>query len=104
VVDRSGARAGRRSAERYEDLITDSLRECYRVLKPGRWLSLVFSNSSGEMWALVQRAIHTARFQLEHVSLLDKGQRSVKGLASGFENTVTYDLILSMHKTATASE
>lgn len=98
VVDRSGKTEARRSAERYEKLIADSLRECYRVLKPGRWLSLVFSNSSGEMWALVQRAIHAAGFQLEHVSLLDKGQRSVKGLASGFENTVTYDLILSMVK------
>lgn len=98
VVDRSGKTATRRSAERYEVLITDSLRECHRVLKPGRWLSLVFSNSSGEMWALVQRAIHAAGFRLEHVSLLDKGQRSVKGLASGFENTVTYDLILSMVK------
>jgi DNA modification methylase len=103
VVDRSGDPGSRRSAERYESLITDSLRECHRVLKPGRWLSLVFSNSSGEMWALVQRAIHAAGFQLEHVSLLDKGQRSVKGLASGFENTVTYDLILSMRKAPTAS-
>lgn len=104
VVDRSGDRDSRRSAERYEELITSSLRECCRVLKPGRWLSLVFSNSSGEMWALVQRAIHAAGFQLEHVSLLDKGQRSVKGLASGFENTVTYDLILSMRKAANPTQ
>lgn len=104
VVDRSGDPASRRSADRYEELITDGLRECYRVLKPGRWLSLVFSNSSGEMWSLVQRAIHAVGFQLEHLSLLDKGQRSVKGLASGFENTVTYDLILSMRKVANASQ
>lgn len=103
VVDRSGVTGERRSAERYEELITDSLRECHRVLKPGRWLSLVFSNSSGQMWSLVQRAVHAAGFQLEHVSLLDKGQRSVKGLASGFENTVTYDLILSMVKAPDSS-
>lgn len=104
VVDRSGNPESRRSANRYEELITDGLRECYRVLKPGRWLSLIFSSSSGEMWALVQRAIHAAGFQLEHVSLLDKGQRSVKGLASGFENTVTCDLILSMRKAADAGK
>jgi DNA modification methylase len=98
VVDRSGNGKKRRTTERYETLITDSLHECHRVLKAGGWLSLIFSNSSGEMWALVQRAIHDAGFSLETISILDKGQRSVKGLASGFENVVTFDLILSMRK------
>ena len=98
VVDRSGNGETRRTAERYERLITDSLREAHRVLKPGGWLSLVFSNSSGEMWALVQRAVQAAGFVLEDVAILNKGQRSVKGLASGFENVVTVDLILSMRK------
>lgn len=98
VVDRSGNGPHRRTAERYEALMTDSLREARRVLKPGGWLSLVFSNSSGEMWALVQRAVLAAGFVLEDVAILNKGQRSVKGLASGFENVVTVDLILSMRK------
>ncbi len=98
VVDRSGNGKGRRTAERYERLMTDSLREANRVLKPGGHLSLVFSNSSGEMWALVQRAVSDAGFALEDVTILNKGQRSVKGLASGFENVVTVDLILSMRK------
>lgn len=78
----------------------DSLREAFRVLKPGGWLSLVFSNSSGEMWALVQRVVQAAGFVLQDVAILNKGQRSVKGLASGFENVVTVDLILSMCKTS----
>jgi hypothetical protein len=50
------------------------------------------------MWTLVQRAIHSAGLVLEHVTLLDKGQRSVKGLTSGFESVVTSDLILTMRK------
>jgi adenine-specific DNA methylase len=100
VVDRSGNGKTRRTAERYERLITDSLKEAHRVLVPGGWLSLVFSNSTGGMWALVQRAVNAAGFSLEEVSTLDKGQRSVKGLASGFENVVTVDLILSMRKAA----
>lgn len=98
VVDRSGGEGKKRSAERYEQLIVDALKECNRVLKDDGWLSLVFSNSSGEMWLLVQRTIHAAGFVLEHVTLLDKGQRSVKGLASGFEGVVTSDLILTMRK------
>ena len=100
VVDRSGNGKKRRTAQRYERLITDALKEANRVLKPNGWLSLVFSNSSGEMWALVQRAVSAAAFVLEDVAILNKGQRSVKGLASGFENVVTVDLILSMRKTS----
>ena len=98
VVDRSGQGRTKRSAERYEQLIVESLKECHRVLKDKGWLSLVFSNSKGAMWLLVQRAIHAAGFVLEHVTRLDKGQRSVKGLASGFEGVVTSDLILTMRK------
>lgn len=100
VVDRSGNGTARRTSERYERLITESLKEAHRVLAPGGWLSLVFSNSTGTMWALVQRAFTAAGFTLQEVSTLDKGQRSVKGLASGFENVVTSDLILSMRKTS----
>lgn len=98
VVDRCGNGAQRRTAERYEQLITSSLVEGRRVLKDGGWLSIVFSNSSGKMWALLQRSVAEAGFELDAVTLLDKGQRSVKGLASGFENVVTMDLVLSMQK------
>lgn len=100
VVDRSGNGTQRRTTERYERLITDALRECHRVLKAGRRLSLVFSNSDGRIWALVQRSVREAGFVFEPdgIALLDKGQRSVKGLASGFENVVTVDLILTMRK------
>jgi 16S rRNA G966 N2-methylase RsmD len=102
VVDRSANGTTKRSAARYEQLIVDALRECHRVLKDDGWLSLVFSNSSGDAWLLVQRAIHAAGLVLEHVTLLDKGQRSVKGLASGFEGVVTSDLILTMRKATEA--
>jgi 16S rRNA G966 N2-methylase RsmD len=97
VVDRSRGKKSR-GAERYEDLIVGSLREAARLLRPDGWLSIVFSNSNGEMWALMQRAIRKAGFSLGEVTLLSKGQRSVKGLASGFENVVTADLVLSLRK------
>jgi DNA modification methylase len=99
VVDRSRGEKTR-GAERYERLISDSICEAYRVLRPAGWLSIVFSNSNGEMWALLQRSIRRAGFTLGEVTLLSKGQRSVKGLTSGFENVVTVDLIISMQKVA----
>jgi 16S rRNA G966 N2-methylase RsmD len=96
VVDRS--RGGKRTAIRYESLLTAALSECNRVVKPGGRVSMVFGNSSGSMWALVQRAIRSSGLVIlpEELVVLNKGQRSVKGLASGFEDVATLDLIITM--------
>lgn len=87
-----------RTADRYERMMTDALRECLRVVKPGGFITLLFGNSSGKVWQLLQRSIATAGLEVvpELIAVLDKGQRSVKGLASGFENTATLDLMLTM--------
>lgn len=86
--------------ERYEALLRDAFHEVYRVLKPGKYMSVVFGNSRGKIWGLVQRAIRAAGFKATpvHVAILDKGQRSVKGLNSGTEGVVTVDLILTVQK------
>ncbi|WP_207947682.1 DNA methyltransferase [Occultella glacieicola] len=96
VIDRSTGT--KRSAGRYEQLLTDALRECRRILKPGGRVSMVFGNSSGKVWALVQRAVAAAGLKIEpeRIVILNKGQRSVKGLASGFEHVATLDLVLTM--------
>ena len=72
------------------------------MLKPGRCMSVVFGNSSGRIWGLVQRSLRDAGFKASplHVAMLDKGQRSVKGLNSGSEGVVTVDLIVTMQKPA----
>lgn len=99
VVDRTNT-DGRlyRDANRYERMLTEALSECRRVLKPDGYMSMVFGNSSGAVWSLVQRAVAAAGFRIvpELIASLDKGQRSVKGLASGFEHVVTVDLVLTM--------
>jgi len=88
------------AAERYEALLRSSFAEAFRILKPGRYMSVVFGNSSGRIWGLVQRAVRDAGFKSApvHVAILDKGQRSVKGLNSGSESVVTVDLILTLQK------
>ena len=88
------------SEERYEELLRGAFSEAFRVLKPGRYMSVVFGNSSGRIWGLVQRALRDAGFKASpaHVAILDKGQRSVKGLNSGSEGVVTVDLIVTVQK------
>ena len=99
VVHTTGKRR-KGSGERYEELLRNAFSEAFRVLKPSRYMSVVFGNSSGRVWGLVQRALRDAGFKASpaHVAILDKGQRSVKGLNSGSEGVVTVDLILTVQK------
>lgn len=99
VVHTTGKRK-KGAEERYENLLKRSFAEAFRVLKHGRYMSVVFGNSSGRIWGLVQRALRDAGFKAApvHVAILDKGQRSVKGLNSGSEGVVTVDLIVTVQK------
>ena len=101
VVHTTGKRKNG-AEERYEKLLRKSFEEAWRVLKPGKYMSVVFGNSSGRIWGLVQRALRDAGFKATpvHVAILDKGQRSVKGLNSGSEGVVTVDLIMTVQKPA----
>jgi hypothetical protein len=103
VVHTTGKRK-KGASERYEALLRSAFAEAFRVLKPGRYMSVVFGNSSGQIWGLVQRSMRGAGFKAApaHVAILDKGQRSVKGLNSGSEGVVTVDLVLTVQKPATA--
>jgi 16S rRNA G966 N2-methylase RsmD len=94
------------AAERYEALLRGAFDETFRVLKPARHMSVVFGNSNGAIWALVQRALRDAGFDTVpiHVAILDKGQRSVKGLNSGSEGVVTVDLVLTVRKPGIGEE
>lgn len=99
VVHTTGKRKNG-AKERYESLLRDAFKEAWRVLKPGKYMSVVFGNSSGRIWGLVQRALRDAGFKETpaHVAILDKGQRSVKGLNSGSEGVVTVDLVMTVQK------
>ena len=46
--------------------------EYYRVLKPGRWMTVVFSNSKAAVWNAIQVALQQAGFVVAEVTALDK--------------------------------
>jgi DNA modification methylase len=85
-----------KTAEHYKELMTRSLREIHRVLKPGRWLSIVFHNSSASVWNVLQEAIDLAGFEVDNTQTLDKKHGTFKQFVS--DNTVGYDIILSCQK------
>lgn len=88
------------ASERYESILKGAFAEAFRILKPGKYMSVVFGNSNGAIWSLVQNALCDAGFGMvpTHVAILDKGQRSVKGLNSGSEGVVTVDLVVTVQK------
>jgi 16S rRNA G966 N2-methylase RsmD len=80
----------------YRGLMTQALSEMRRVLKPGRWLTLVFHNSSADVWSAIQAALRGSDFQIEKTQTLDKRHGTFKQFVS--ENAVGYDLMIHCQK------
>ncbi len=64
--------------EEYERLLTLAFRENFRILKPGRFMTVVFHSAKGEIWNALRRSILNAGFQIVDTSILDKTQTSFK--------------------------
>jgi DNA modification methylase len=80
----------------YQRLMEECFREYYRVLKPGRWMTVEFSNSQACVWNAIQGAIQRAGFIIANVSILDKQQGSFKAVTS--TTAVKQDLVISAYK------
>lgn len=101
VVNKSlGADEGGKNLDAYRDLLTQSLREIRRVLKPERWASVVFHNSSAAVWEAVRSACIDAGFTLGSAVMFDKRHKSFKGLKGALagESVVNYDVVLNLEK------
>jgi len=84
----------------YARLMTESFAEMYRVLKPGRWASVVFHNSDDRIWQVILDAAETAGFELAEINSFDKAQLSFKGKrgARGIERVTNKDIVLNLRK------
>lgn len=83
----------------YAALMETAIREFHRVLKPGRWMTVEFSNSSNEVWQAIQIALSRAGFVVADTRIFDKEQHSYRQVTA--ENAVKRDLIISAYKPAT---
>ena len=80
----------------YQTLMTESFTEFYRVLKPGRWITVEFHNSLNAVWNAIQEAIQVAGFVIADVRTLDKKQGTFKQMTS--VAAVKQDLVISAYK------
>lgn len=84
----------------YQSLMTLSFQQMQRVLKPGRWASVVFHNSDDQIWQAILNAAESADFELADINAFDKVQLSFKGVRGqkGLERVTNQDIVLNLLK------
>ena len=81
----------------YQELMTQCLSSYYRVLKPGRWITVEFHNSKNAVWNSIQEALGRAGFIIADVRTLDKKQGSFNQV-KGASQAIKQDLVISAYK------
>lgn len=80
----------------YQRLMEQCFCEYFKVLKPGRWITVEFHNSKNSVWNSIQEALLRAGFVVCDVRTLDKQQSSFKQTTS--VAAVKQDLVISAYK------
>ena len=80
----------------YQRLMTGCFAEYQRVLKPGRWITIVFHNSRNSVWNGIQEALLVAGFVVADVRVLDKKQGTFNQVLA--QGSVKKDLVISAYK------
>lgn len=80
----------------YARLMKESFAQMHRVLKPQRYLTMVFHNSQKAVWDVIQVGLKEAGFENVGINVLDKQQMSFKALTA--EAAVGYDVLLTCYK------
>ncbi|MDR2170434.1 MAG: type I restriction enzyme HsdR N-terminal domain-containing protein [Planctomycetaceae bacterium] len=87
-----------KSKEEYKQLIAQSIKEMYRVLKFDRWLSFVFAHKDPEFWDLIIVTAESCGFEYVGAVSQKNGQTSFKKRQRPW-NTLSGQLIINFRKT-----
>src|SRR5690606_21511170 len=80
----------------YYELMTACFSEVFRILRPGRWMTVEFSNTKAAVWNSIQAALTEAGFVVANVAALDKEQLGFKAVTT--PTAVKQDLVISAYK------
>ncbi len=80
----------------YGALMLSAFKDYYRVLKPGKWMTVEFSNTKASVWNAIQTAIQGAGFIISSVSAFDKVHGGIKSMR--YTTSVKEDLIITCYK------
>ena len=74
----------------YQELMTQCFTEYCRVLKPGRWMTVVFHNSSNAVWNAIQEAMLAGGFVVAEQRAWDKHEQTLELRALLDQNFLAY--------------
>jgi DNA modification methylase len=89
-------RTQKKSTFEYQSIIQLSIKEFFRILKPGKWMTVEFSNTSAAVWNSIQVAIQNSGFIVSNIAALDKKQGSYNAVMNA--TSVKQDLVISCYK------
>ena len=92
IVDK----AKKKGLPEYQELMRQCFAEYHRVLKAGRWITIVFHNSRNSVWNAIQEALESVGFVVADVRAMDKQQGSYRQVTSSASKQ---DLVISAYKT-----
>lgn len=85
-----------KSLSDYGSLMSECFSEFFRILKPGKWMTVEFSNTSASVWRTIQNSLINAGFVVANVSALNKGQGGMRAVTT--KTAVNQDLAISCFK------
>ncbi len=80
----------------YQSLMHSCFKECFRILKPNKWMTVEFSNTSAAVWNTIKNSIQLSGFVISNISSLNKKQGSFKAVNT--PTAVKQDLIITCYK------
>jgi DNA modification methylase len=80
----------------YRSLMLRAFQQLSLKLKPGRWITVEFHNSSAAVWNAIQDSLAKAGFIVAQVAILDKGQGTYKQQTA--PGAVKNDLVINAYK------
>jgi len=80
----------------YRQLMSGCFKEAFRILKPGRWMTVEFSNTQAAVWNGIQTSLQEAGFVVANVAALEKSHKGYRAVTT--TTAVKQDLVISAYK------
>ncbi|MCK5718973.1 MAG: hypothetical protein KAH84_03365 [Thiomargarita sp.] len=80
----------------YHKIIKACFSEAFRILKPQRWITVVFSNTQIQIWNILQTSLHELGFIIANTTILDKKQGSFKAVTT--TTAIKQNIVISAYK------